>query len=319
MGSVEKIGTEIQHAVSCLPLDTSQEAQQSITQAADALGETALGASPINMVRSTLAEASARLADASSHLTTARSSLNSYLESIGAAENPPEARNCRLAKVDCGTTSSSLASKNQAALSRSELGPVLLDAYNMAVAADPRLAEVEIIAIPDDNQRIAFARPAWKSASGRHQINIRLGNTDSALKLHKDAVDRIPGARQFFANAMGIDEANLTPVLLYLHSTLHELGHTLEYMDYEEQPEQLLVRRLAEKHAMPAGNVGALKLLNDPQRLSALAHELGVSPDQLVSMQFRAYRNLTSEKRADDFAGRVIKANPAFRDSLASV
>ncbi|HUC89953.1 MAG TPA: hypothetical protein VMR45_04070 [Patescibacteria group bacterium] len=221
----------------------------------------------------------------------------------------------------------SIHDKNLQTLQCAEMSAILLDAYNTAITVDPRLKEVEIVPIPADNPRFAFATPAWASPTGKHQVNLHLEGLTAVLDTYRTTVDRVPGARKLFAAVMGVEESAITPMQLYIHSIVHELGHIPEYIEYEQNPEQLRLRKRTEKEAMPAGRAAVSHLL-DPssaarQALDAIfpsiASKLGIQTfDQLIELQHRAYRNLTSEKRADDFAARCLAANPALRDRLAS-
>ena len=217
--------------------------------------------------------------------------------------------------------------KNREVLLSSDLSYLLTDAYNRALALEPRLANVEIVPLPEDSVSVAVAVPAWKSASGRHEVHLRLGDSDAILRKYSEVIESVPGARRLFADSLGLEEKDLTPQLLYVQSALHELGHTVEYMQYEQQPEELRARVKKEKSMMPLGSVAVSRLLDpsSPARQTVDAHfdELAHtheidSLDELIEKQHAAYRQTTSEHFADSFAADVIALSPSLRDNLIS-
>ncbi len=211
-------------------------------------------------------------------------------------------------------------------LETAELGVVLERAYREAVKVDPRLGDIEVIPLDQESHKAAFARPSWHpEANGKSSIHIRLDNLDETLDRYQGYMDQIPGVREIFGEQLGVEPQLVTPQLLYVQSVLHEMGHLTEYMDYEDNPGELVKRNKQEKAALPIGNATVSAIL-DPStparkfvddRWGDISQKLQVgSIDELAEMQHAAYRSTTSEKIADDFAAEVLQSNQMLKDEL---
>ena len=216
---------------------------------------------------------------------------------------------------------------NQELLRNSELGVFMERAYVEAVKQDPRLADIEIQQMDPSDTGIARAVPSWASETGKYQIMVRLDNLDQSLQRHQETLDKIPGARELLASKMGIEPDDVTPAALHVFSTLHEMGHLTEFMDYEGRPDELRLRNRREKAALPIGNatVSAIMTEGTParelveSRWSEVQEKYDVnSIDELLELQHAAYRDMTSEKVADNFAADVFGVNPELVGALTS-
>ncbi len=216
-------------------------------------------------------------------------------------------------------------SQNVELLRGAEMGVILETAYLEAVKLDPRLADVEIVPLDDESSSIARARPAWVSENGRHQVHLSVDNLDDKLLKIDDSLDGIPGARQHFADKMGISSDEITPQLMHVFALLHELGHVSEYMDYENNPEELNTRVKREKLALPIGRATVSAIMSEGTRANtfvqknwdAIHDSLGVATmEELLQKQHDAYRDMTSETFADDFAASVLAMNPVLLDQM---
>lgn len=222
--------------------------------------------------------------------------------------------------------------QNRELLRDSELGVLLIDAYHSAIKEDGRLEEVKVVPISDpDDKRFAYARPAWaeNNESGRHEVHIRLHDLDETLARYEQIMHDAPKNVDIIANRIGhgIDPSEVTPQLLFVQSMLHELGHTIEYMNNQDDPEALKRRIKVEKAAMPAGamSVGSMLDVESPARTYVDTHwqhiheDTGASSiDELIAMQTVAYRDTTAEKHADMFAADVFSTNPLLAQQLMS-
>ncbi|HEX5447654.1 MAG TPA: hypothetical protein VFW90_00405 [Candidatus Saccharimonadales bacterium] len=217
--------------------------------------------------------------------------------------------------------------KNLELLRNSELGQVLSRVYIEAMNLDPRLAEVEIIRLDDESPSLAQARPSWATETGRHQVHLQLNNLEKALAKTKQSLDTVPGAREIFASKLGIEPEMMTPQMLYVFGVAHELGHITEYMDYEADPEALKERRKKERAALPIGNttVSALMKVDSNARkyveenwddISKAFHI--TSFEELLNLQHSAYRSMSGERHADNFAESVFVGQPAIIDQMAA-
>lgn len=231
------------------------------------------------------------------------------------------------AEISSGLEPGAAAERNEELLGKTELGVILAPAYREAVNLDPRLGDIDIQTIDNpDEVRHGFARPSWASESGKHEIHVRLEDLDGTLAHYQKAIDEAPDAIAIIAERMGIDVDRVTPQMMYVQSILHEMGHLTEHMDYEDNPEEFRRRNKAEKAALPIGNTTVSKLIaiDSPIRQQVEQHWDEVSQrtgagsiDELISMQSIAYRSMTSEAHADNFAADVFLANPQLYDQLS--
>lgn len=217
--------------------------------------------------------------------------------------------------------------QNEQLLRNAELGVILSDVYNTAVNLDPRLADIEIVPMSPNEQRVAAVKPVWArdNESGRHQVHVRLENLDGILAKYEKTMQEIPVAVELFAEQLGIKPDQVTPQLLYIHSFAHEMGHVTELLEDGFDKEEHDRRRREEYLALPIGNTATSALIDpnsnirkqiDANPVAVFAH-LGVSDmDELIEKQARAYRNMTSERIADDFARDVFLVNPQLRDQM---
>jgi hypothetical protein len=217
--------------------------------------------------------------------------------------------------------------RNRELLKSSELGQVLESVYIEAMNLDPRLAEVEIVPIDDDSPSVAQARPSWASETGKHQVRLRLNDLDSALAKAKQSLDSIPGAREIFASKLGIEPVMMTPQMLYIFGVAHELGHVIEYMDNESNPEAFKERRRKERAALPIGNATVSALMNVDSSAQKYVEENWkdisetfhlASREELLNLQHLAYRGMTAEKHADNFAESVFVGQPTIIDKMTA-
>lgn len=218
--------------------------------------------------------------------------------------------------------------QNMDLLRSSELGVLLMDAYITATNLEPRLADVVLKPADDEGRgRFGKAIPSWASESGKHEFQIPLGDLDETLAMYADAMHKVPQGIAIIAERLHIDPSEVTPQLMYVQAKLHEMGHLTEYMDFEANPNDLKHRNKCEKMALPLANVSAGMLvdLESPVRQSvdanweSVSSKLGVgSIDELVSLQAREYRGMTSEAHADSFASDVFDANPQLISQLTN-
>jgi hypothetical protein len=330
MSNIGDIAANVHAAVAMLPVGETQKAQASLLRACEIMGGLAVGSDGLDGVHRACMDALHSVERVPSVLLFAQEQLDAYLADIGAV-SVSSVRNSSSAAATANQplrlerVISPQERKNRELLSRSELGPILLAAYDLAIATDAQLGDIEIAPLPAGTHHVAFAQPAWKSSTGLHRIYIKLTDIGPTLDSYNSIINSIVGGRKYFADMLDVEETQITPTMLYIHSVLHELGHVPEYAEYADQPEQLKARQVAEKRAMPAGNVSVSRLLALPEadrqriekQLATTHQNLNIPTfNELIARQFTAYRNLTSEKRADDFANTIIQENQLFRDQL---
>ncbi len=225
------------------------------------------------------------------------------------------------------TTEYSQDEQNETLLAQSELGVILQDAYREATNLDPRLRDMKIVPIEDPNEKsYGHATPKDVSESGKHEIHIRLSDLDGALGHYTDAIRDYPISVDIISQRMHVDPSQVTPQLLYVQSILHEMGHVAEHMDYEDNMDALRLRNKQERTALPLGYHSLTKLMDPGSELrqqvdrhwDELSAKHGVDDiEGLARVQGEAYRNLTSENRADMFAADVFDINPQMVQQLS--
>jgi hypothetical protein len=217
--------------------------------------------------------------------------------------------------------------QNQELLRNSELGVFLERAYTEAIKLDPRLADIKVVQLDENSPNIAQAAPSWATESGKMEARIKLDNLDGALAKHQEVLDNVPGARELLSQKVGVRPEELTPAILHVFASLHEMGHLTEFMDNESDPEALRQRSKREKAALPIGNatVSALMTPGTPARelvdnkWSEVQSTLDVETiGDLLEIQHAAHRNMTSERIADNFATDVFASNPELIGALLS-
>lgn len=214
---------------------------------------------------------------------------------------------------------------NMDILRQGEYGHALREVYKTAVTLDPRLEDVEFVPLPEESPSVARACPAWLSESGKHQVHINLANVEDTLGKLTETIDAIPGARELFADQISVEPDQLTSEVLLLHAFSHELGHIREYIDYEDDPKALDRRMKTEKEALPIGQATVSTMMKEgssaneyvKSKWTLISDHLGINTlGELYEMQHVSYRNMTSEKLADDFAAQVLTLNPVLVDQL---
>jgi hypothetical protein len=228
-----------------------------------------------------------------------------------------------------------LHNKNLETLRSAELGVLLTDAYNGAVELDQRMSDIAVVPIDDPNEkRFAWAtsKESTNNTTGQYEVHIRLDNLDDILAMYSEAIYKAPDSVAIIADSLNITPDQVTPQLMYVQSILHEMGHLTEHMDHEKQQatsneklETPKERRKREMAALPIGNVTVGQLIDPESKASRfvadrwedISSHFGIaSNDDLIALQGIAYRNLTSEQIADNFAADVFDMHPTLKQQL---
>ncbi len=215
-----------------------------------------------------------------------------------------------------------LLASNHEVLKRSELGPLLRQAHEAATALEPALQEVGLVAIPHDSTSLAYATHAANNQSGRHEAHLRVDNLPDTIGLYERLLQEVPAMRSLLAEQLGIRPAQVTPQQVYVHSFLHELGHTLEYGQHNGDAAELWASMGAALNSLPLPGMYVSQLLHpdSPARkwvtqhldgMHGLLKQTGTQDlTGLLNKQYLAYRGTTHESSADTFAADVLAANP---------
>lgn len=232
---------------------------------------------------------------------------------------------------------------NEQILRQSELGIILADAYIAATNIDPRLENIAVLPIEDPTiSSFAFARAAWmdKNQTGKHEVYVRLNDLDHTLSLFDNLMKHTPKMTAVVAESLGLQSSEVTPQLMFVYSTLHEMGHTLEYMDYEaagKTPAEHKHDSSLEREKLPIGNLLASHLLSDnhPNRAYVIQNWDAVreaasknysdyigtqssisTMEELIDATAHVHRISKFEAAADRFAATVLQTQPLMVEQL---
>lgn len=206
------------------------------------------------------------------------------------------------------------------------LGPVLASAYDLAIREDPDVGQAKIIELPLHAVSTGISRYADMTESGRPEVAIMLGDMQYALDRKQRERQAIPIFDLLLARRLHLDPADITPQLVYVDAFLHELGHVRKNAKVDDLA-ALRVHNKQQAESMPLGNRWVSRLLHpgteEQKYLAANTDELlerfGCSTvDDLINLQYAAYRNLDNEKDADTFAATILTQNPELLASLLS-
>jgi hypothetical protein len=117
---------------------------------------------------------------------------------------------------------------------------------------------------------------------------------------------------------MGLeDEEDVNIVGLYVFGLLREFGRASDFMNYEHRQREYVELDRKERRALPVANMSLTHMTTPLGRQSLLRHwdELAEQyevdfVDELITKRFQAFRAMTFEKYADDFATGVLRKNP---------
>lgn len=216
--------------------------------------------------------------------------------------------------------------QNQELLESSEIGVLLKRAYLSAVNLSPRLAGVSFIELPAESKHAAGALPKWseKNPTDSHVVLLRIKNVDGILDYFSQELAIRPAVVEHAASMLHINPDQMTPQLYYVFSMLHEMGHTDDYFDFEEDPEEFNRVKKVSEESLPLGRVSTKELLDPTSELyqkvlddSELFDRHGVSTvHELAALNLTAYRNMRHERYADEFAAEVLNYEPELMDQL---
>ncbi len=217
-------------------------------------------------------------------------------------------------------TGSSIGEVNRDLLAPTNSRLGLLDIYEAATRSNPTLKRVRVVPIdPSDKSRIGCAKNGFQDGDGVHSVFINMSPAGLELARHHLVDDKFPV--QLIAEMVGSELEDFTPENLIRFMFAHELGHTLFYEQFTDNPSEYKKLTDFEFSKLPIPNVRASWLTTDEGRKwvaenwQAIQHNLGVSTfDELVSRQARAYRQMRQERFADDFAIKLLGKQKGKRE-----
>jgi len=190
--------------------------------------------------------------------------------------------------------------RNRALLASFESGHDLLPAYEAALRANPRVADIRIIASTEH----------YGKARQDNAVELRLGGRAEIEEAFGALLGNLPALQAEIAEQLDMPEDEVTLRVARMQNMLHEFGHVLDYMD--RGAALVSQQRAEEMETLPLGSVPASELLrqDNPRRQEL---DQRYAPDEvaaLISQQARAYRHIKAESTADRFAATVLRANP---------
>lgn len=199
-------------------------------------------------------------------------------------------------------------------------GPKIQMAWDIVLAETPVLSKIgiELGNVTEDGilaHTAGFFRVTDFGEAGVTIMPLSREHYEKLLETRKDSVAQVAGR-------LGISVESITPEILRTFIILHELGHAQDYMSRGIKPAEWREMLAKERDTLPVPGQNPATLLNaisdktlktetikDPavRKLAekALAGDKE-SLDQLSAIQQKAYKELPSEKTADDFATHFI-------------
>jgi hypothetical protein len=217
---------------------------------------------------------------------------------------------------------------NREVLDNGPMGDTAVAAYEGAVALDPRLGMVEV---EESSLRRAgaFARaiPTWDDSrrwNPNHRVELYWH--DTAIGVHaavialRHNIEAVPGASAYFTERMALDEeAAMSIEGLYAFGLLREFGRAGDFMNYQGRQREYIETEIADRQGLPVPNMSVSRMMGSvtqqglQKRWEELSERLDVATmDELIEKQFLAFRAMTFEAYADNFAESVIRNTPGM-------
>jgi hypothetical protein len=192
-----------------------------------------------------------------------------------------------------------------------DVGQLLAPFYKIALRRHPELAKVRIVSdAREPGGSLAFhASPDW--TEGKHTVNVSL----DAYALHDtgESLSQFADARAHYAREMNVPEDELTAEDVMVFRFLHELGHTVEFVGFENNPEAWKQRQAHEDAARPVPGLQNMAVRSPEARAYMADHWQELSSrtgagtiDELIAMHLQSRLNMAGEVYADRFAAREI-------------
>jgi hypothetical protein len=200
--------------------------------------------------------------------------------------------------------------------SHGEIGKVYADAYVHAVELEP---ELETVVFDIDTSDIDIKNGASpgsaihpeRTVDGKPHVRL---NVARGLELYKDAFIYVRPSVEEIAKSLGKTIDEMTPEILASQVVSHELGHIVDYIKNAPTLKIAKERRREDMDSLPApGFKGSLLRSETGQeyyakRADYYAQKGIMSHAELVEAQQRAYRQVRTERFADEFANKVVQS-----------
>lgn len=212
--------------------------------------------------------------------------------------------------------------KNIDLLRQSQFGHVLEKAYEAVLDLEPRLMDVNLV---DDNRTEAV--PSWRQADDvrQHKVYFPVANPDVAARFPVTAVNYINEMEiERSAGIMTTPVERLTPEMRAVAAFMHELGHTAQFLEFEDNPQDFETMFKEDRAEWPipdtlftelSTTIGRQKIAEHRDRLSGLEDDQGrIAFSDVKTAQYMAYRDSSTEQYADSFAAFAVATHPELRN-----
>jgi|GEM_PF-4924751 len=197
---------------------------------------------------------------------------------------------------------------------------LLAEAYNLAVKADSRLADV--IICPEYLDYDIFssinknrAERPWETENGKAEVHILFGDNSKMLPSLEDVMKAkddltLESLLKSFIDMIGADDYNLVNIskLCKIHILLHELGHVSDFFDNIGNPDEYdeVIEQALWQYNAPIREKKRLFQEQEVERLAIITVADNISLEEY-------------KKRADDVPKRLDALNDKYTKLLEDV
>lgn len=202
----------------------------------------------------------------------------------------------------------------------------LASVYKAAVAYDPRLSDVNIVPVTEnennENQKPFFARKPWNTESGKGEVHILVGDSKKIGQLALNTINENPEFEElirrllYVRNDQGISIQEARALVF-----LHELGHVSDFYDHAADPRAYEESLRVSKGSLPLGYVSSAKIkevYNSDTEFRELVEKNFGTLDNAMAQYRKLRHSLPSEKKADEFASKILQRNATVLVALAN-
>ena len=193
--------------------------------------------------------------------------------------------------------------------------------YEIAVEYDPRLSDTKIIA--STLNKPFFARKPWKTESGKGEIHVLFGDNNEIGQIAVNSITEDPDFEQQFRSwTYSNPDQEISPQLARAYIFLHELGHVADYYNHNNDQKAYDTKMQILKNNLPLGYLSASDIAQRYDSGDVEFQQKVISNYGNLKNALTKYRNvkhnLSFEKKADEFAHKVLQRNATTLIALAN-
>lgn len=202
----------------------------------------------------------------------------------------------------------------------------LASVYKAAVAYDPRLSDAMIVPVREDEtnktQKPFFARKPWKTESGKGEVHILMGDSKKIGQLALDTIKENPEFEELMRRLLHVrydKQISIQEARAFV--LLHELGHVSDFYDNSADPKSYDESLRKSKRALPLGYLSSAKIrekYNSDGEFRELVEKNFGTLDNACAQYRKLRHGLPFEKKADEFASRVLQQNATILVALSN-